>query len=179
MDELAVKKAAAEAILFASGDALELEVLEQALELSHEEVAALLDGLEQEYAAQYRGFALQRTAQSVQMTTRGELWEYVEGALAPTRRQKLSQAALETLAIIAYNQPVTRAGIEQIRGVNSDHIVRTLTEHGIIEVCGYADTLGHPALYATTDKFLQHFGIQSVADLPPLEALKESAQKEE
>jgi segregation and condensation protein B len=116
-----------------------------------------------------RGVRLQRKGQQVQLVTRPEAAGYVEKFLGLETSGKLSQAALETLSIIAYRQPCTRAQVELVRGVNCDGVLSTLLTKGLIEEAGRLDTVGHPFLYTTTFDFLRHFGLKSLDDLPPLE----------
>jgi segregation and condensation protein B len=116
-----------------------------------------------------RGVRLQRKGDKVQLVTRPETAAYVERFMGLEHTGRLSQAALETLAIIAYRQPCTRAQIEVVRGVNCDGVLSTLLTKGLIEEMGRLETVGHPFLYGTTFAFLQHFGLKGLGDLPPLE----------
>ena len=113
-----------------------------------------------------RGICLKRFGNHIQLSTRADYAPYVERLLQPIQKQPLSQAVLETLSIIAYRQPVTKGDIEGVRGVKCDYSVQALLNRGFIEECGRRETLGRPLLYQTTDKFLQHFGIQSLDELP-------------
>lgn len=115
-----------------------------------------------------RGIRLQRHGDQVQLVTAPEAAPAVERFLGLEGAVRLSSAALETLAVIAYRQPVTRAQIEQVRGVSADRAIATLLAHGLIEEVGRLETVGRPALFGTTVEFLEHFGLQSLADLPPL-----------
>lgn len=115
-----------------------------------------------------RGIRLQRHGDQVQLVTAPEAAAAVERFLGLEGAVRLSSAALETLAVIAYRQPVTRAQIEQVRGVSADRAIATLLAHGLIEEVGRLETVGRPALFGTTVEFLEHFGLQSLADLPPL-----------
>ena len=118
---------------------------------------------------------LKRFGDKVQLATRPLYSEDVLRLLQPVQQQSLSQAAMETLAVVAYKQPVTRAEVEQIRGVKCDYSLQSLMMKGLIQEAGRKDTIGRPILYATTDMFLSHFGIQGLEDLPPLpETEKES-----
>ncbi len=156
-----------EALLFVSQGAVGKKELFAAAGLSAEAGEEALQRLEARLAE--GGLRLQRHGGRVQLTTAVEAAPYVESFLGLEVHLRLSQAALETLAIIAYAQPVTRPRIEAIRGVNSDSVLRTLLAAGLIEEAGRAETLGRPILYRTTPAFLQQFGLQSVDDLPPLE----------
>ena len=133
------------------------------------------DQLRDEYDLDARGVRLARFGDSVQLTTRAEYAPYIERLLQPVQKQSLSQAAMETLSIIAYRQPVTKAEIEAVRGVKCDYSVSSLLHKELICEMGRRESLGRPILYGTTTKFLQHFGIESLNELPPmkLEAVDE------
>jgi segregation and condensation protein B len=119
-------------------------------------------------SCQDRGVRLQRHGQKVQLVTAPELTDYIERLLGLSLTGKLSAAALETLAIVAYRQPITRPEIEAIRGVNSDGVLRTLLSKGLVEEVGRLDTVGHPMLFGTTFEFLRFFGLESIEQLPEL-----------
>lgn len=161
--------AAAEAILFASGDAISLEELGAALELSALETAALEGALAEKYARPDSGLKLLRLENRLQLCTKPDFSQAVERALAPARKQTLTQAALETLCVVAYRQPVTRMEIETLRGVQCDRAVATLVAYGLIQEVGRRDTIGRPILYGTTEEFLRHFGLSSLEQLPEVE----------
>lgn len=156
-----------EALLFVADEPVSVGRLSGVLETSAVEVEQALEELER--ALKERGLRLQRMGDRVQLATAPEAAPYVERLLALGERRRLSQAALETLAIIAYQQPVSRPEIEAIRGVNCDSVLRTLLAAGLIEEAGRAPGPGRPILYATTFAFLQHFGLSRPEDLPPLE----------
>ncbi len=160
-------KAAIESILFIADEPVEMDRLAEVLGIDRETVRALVDELASEYSG--RGIRLQRLGEKIQMVSAPETAPYVEKFLELKPSRRLSQAALETLAIIAYLQPVTRAQIEAIRGVNSDGVLRSLLSKGLIEEVGHLDSPGRPALYGTTFQFLQYFGLERLEDLPPLE----------
>ena len=161
MSELAQ---ALEAILFSSNRALRLRELQQATESGAKEVGAALDELRDNLAG--RGLMLQRHGDQVQLVTRPQLASYVRRALRPEVTGKLSPAAYETLAIVAYQQPVTRSRIEEIRGVNSDGVMANLELRNLVVEVGRGSGPGQPKLYGTTMRFLQVLGLASVADLP-------------
>ena len=161
MSELAQ---ALEAILFSSNRPLKLRELQQATESGAKEVQAALDELRDTLAG--RGLMLQRHGDQVQLVTRPQLASYVRRALRPEVTGKLSPAAYETLAIVAYQQPVTKARIEQIRGVNSDGVMANLELRNLVVEVGRGSGPGQPKLYGTTMRFLQVLGLASVADLP-------------
>ena len=164
-----------EAILFVSGEAVSVPELSQALELSEMETMHAVELLQKEYETAARGITLRRYGDHLKLETRPEYAPYVERLLQPVQRQSLSQAAMETLAVIAYRQPATKGMVEQVRGVKCDYSVQSLLNKGLIKEVGRKEALGRPILYATTDRFLEHFGITDVRELPPL-PLPQAAQ---
>ena len=157
-----------EAILFVAGEAVSLKDLARALQTGERELGKILDEIRDEYDYNQRGFMLKRFGSNVQLATRPLYSEDVIRLLQPVQQQSLSQAAMETLAVVAYRQPVTRAEVEQVRGVKCDYSLQSLILKGMIEEAGRKDTIGRPILYRTTDQFLSHFGIQSLDELPPM-----------
>ncbi len=166
-----------EAILFVAGEPVLISDLAKALEMSESDTSHVIDLLINEYDFEQRGFCLKRFGKHVQLATRAIYADWVERLLQPVQRQSLSQAAMETLAVVAYRQPVTRAEIEQIRGVKCDYSIASLSSKGLIEEVGRKDTVGRPILFGTTDEFMNHFGISSLEQLPPLpQDLKEETE---
>lgn len=157
-----------EAILFAAGEPVELERLAQILELSPQVLEDILLDLMGEYSATTRGIELLKLGNCYQLSTKQSQNERVQQALDLRRRAPLSQAALEVLAIVAYNQPVTKAFVEQVRGVDSSSVVNSLEEKGLVEEAGRLDVPGRPIAYRTTAHFLRCFQLSSLEDLPPL-----------
>ncbi|MBQ1364234.1 MAG: SMC-Scp complex subunit ScpB [Clostridia bacterium] len=157
-----------EAILFVAGEAVSLKDMAKALAVGEKELKSALEEIGSEYDYEQRGFMLKRFGDKVQLATRPLYAEDVLRLLQPVQQQSLSQAAMETLAVVAYKQPVTRAEVEQIRGVKCDYSLQSLTAKGLIAEAGRKDTIGRPILYATTDTFLSHFGLATLEDLPPL-----------
>lgn len=157
-----------EAILFVAGDAVSVKELARALQISEQKLSKQLNEISDEYDYQQRGFLLKRFGDKVQLATRPLYSEDVVRLLQPVQQQSLSQAAMETLAVVAYKQPVTRAEVEQIRGVKCDYSLQSLMLKGMIDEIGRKDTIGRPILFGTTDKFLSHFGIRSLEELPPM-----------
>lgn len=157
-----------EAILFVAGEAVRVEELARALNISMPELEAALDELRDEYDFAQRGFCLKRFGHQVQLATRALYSTDVVRLLQPVQKQSLSQAVMETLAVVAYRQPVTKAEVEQIRGVKCDYSIHSLTVKNLIQEVGRKDTLGRPILYGTTEEFLSHFGISSLEELPPM-----------
>jgi segregation and condensation protein B len=160
-----------ESVLFVASGPVSTHRLATALEISPGAVSTLLQNLAEQYRA--RGLRLQWTGNNVQLTTAPEASSVIERFLGLEVTTRLSQAALEALAIVGYMQPVTRPQVDQIRGVNSDAALRTLLSKGLIEEVGRMETPGRPILYATTPEFLQHFGLASVAELPALDQEEE------
>ena len=156
-----------ESLLFVADGPVSVGRLAEALEVTPGQVERALTDLAVAYTG--RGLRLQRAGNRVQLITTPEAAMCVERFLGLEARARLSRAALETLAIIAYRQPVTRPEIEAIRGVGSDSVLRTLLSVGLIEDVGRAPTVGRPILYGTTFEFLQHFGLSGLDELPPLE----------
>jgi len=158
-------EAGLEALLFAASGPVSVAQLAEVLEKSPSEVEIGLSTLESLYKAR-GGLRLQRFGERIQLTTAPELARVIEKYLGLEATARLSRAALETLAIIAYRQPVTRPGIDAVRGVNSDGVLRSLLSKGMIQEAGRADGPGRPILYVITQEFLQHFGLSSLSELP-------------
>jgi segregation and condensation protein B len=155
-----------ESLLFVSSGPVPVSRLAKALEITTTAVEALLSEMEADY--QQRGLRLQWSDAAVQLTTAPETSEAIERFLGLELTTRLSQAALEVLAIVAYMQPMTRPQVDHIRGVNSDGALRTLLSKGLVEEMGRLETPGRPILYGTTPLFLQHFGLSGLGELPPL-----------
>jgi segregation and condensation protein B len=165
-------RAVVEALLYASGKPSSVERLAEAAELPVEEVAAALDALEAEYAAPERGIRLDRVAGGVRIVSRAEHDEPVRRLLGMDGKTKLTMAALETLAIVAYRQPVTAPEIAELRGVGSASSIRTLLDRKLITTAGRKEVVGTPFLYKTTKEFLVHFGLSDLTELPKPEELE-------
>jgi segregation and condensation protein B len=163
-----------ETLLFVASGPVTPARLAAALETTPAAVQGLLRDLEREYRG--RGLRLQWSGGAVQLTTAAEAGLVIERFLGLEVTSRLSQAALETLAIVAYLQPVTRPQVDQIRGVNSDGALRTLLGKGLVEEIGRLESLGRPILFGTTADFLQHFGLNAIAELPPLRGDDEPAE---
>lgn len=159
---------ALEAVLFAAGEPISVADLATVLQLDKPQVWSLLSNLQNAYEAEGRGLMLREVAGGYQLVTKPVHYAVVAN-LGKTKTVKLSNAAMETLAIIAFKQPVTRAEMERIRGVKVDGVVNTLLELGLIEEAGRKKAPGNPLLYATTDKFLQTFGMNSLEELPQVD----------
>ena len=162
------EKGRIEAILFVAGDAVDTKDLARALGLEEKRIRKVLRELESEYDFQQRGFMLKRFGSKIHLATRPIYAEDVVRLLQPVQKQSLSQAVMETLAVVAYRQPVTRAEVEQIRGVKCDYSLQSLINKGLIQEVGRKDTVGRPILFGTTEEFLSRFGIENLDMLPPL-----------
>lgn len=161
-----------EAILFAAGREVKINELMSALELSSEEIINSVESLKLDYERENRGLSIINLNDSYQLCTKKEYYEYIYPIFDKRSKPSLSQAALETLAIIAYNPRITRAEIETIRGVNSDGTMYKLLDYNLIEEAGKLDAPGKPMTYKTTNEFLKMFGISNLKELPPLPRYK-------
>ena len=160
-------KTLVESLLFVAEGPVQIAALAKALEVDAENIETALAELKQEYTQ--RGMRVQRLRDKVQLVTAPDAALAIEKFLGIDGSGHLSAAALETLAIIAYRQPITRPAIEAVRGVNCDGVIQTLLSRGLIQEMGRQETAGRPILYATTFEFLQNFGLRDTDDLPPLE----------
>ncbi len=157
-----------EAILFVSGEAVCFRDLARAVQKEEEDIRSAVKEMQDEYDYEQRGFMLKHFSDKIQLATRPLYAADVMRMLQPVQQQSLSQAAMETLAVVAYKQPVTRADVELIRGVKCDYSLQSLINKGLIRESGRKDTIGRPILYCTTDQFLSHFGLESLDSLPPM-----------
>lgn len=164
--------AAVEAILFAAGREVKVVELMAALEVSEEEIIVIIDKLQEGYLEEDRGIEIIKVEDGYQLATKKELYKYLYQVFDKRSKPNLSQAALETLAIIAYNPKITRAEIESIRGVNSDGTIYKLLEYNLIESVGKLDAPGRPTMYSTTSNFLKLFDLESLEELPDLPRYK-------
>lgn len=162
-------KSAIEAMLFVAGEPVTIRQLSQALRVEASLVEEALASLSEEHAG--RGFLLQRDGQKVQLVTAPRFADYVGRFLGMQRSSRLTTPALETLAIIAYRQPITRAEIESLRGVDCSGVLHTLLARGLISEVGRLEKAGRPILYGTTFEFLQYFGLKDLSELPKVEEL--------
>ena len=162
-----------EAVLLASETPLSTsEIARASRDLKSSDVQRAIDELRHEYEAEDRAFQIYRLGDGYQILTRPEFAGYLEKFDSVTRTGRLSRAALETLAIIAYRQPVSRLEVEEVRGVSAASVLRNLQERGLVTVVGRAEGLGRPLLYGTSTKFLEHFGLGSLEELPRPENLQ-------
>lgn len=159
-----------EGILFVMGDeGCDLKTLSEIMEISEEEVKNLLKELKKNYEAKDRGLRISYLGDAFKLTTKQEHKKYYESLAINPGTNKLSQAALETLAIIAYNQPITNPEVSEIRGVQSGQIIRKLVAKGLLKEVGKSELAGRPNLYKTTSEFLDYFGLATIEDLPNIE----------
>lgn len=170
--EIEKAKAIIEAILFACGREVKIKEFVSALEMNEEDIIKIIENMNEEFKKLNRGIEIIRMNDSYQMCTKKEYYEYIYPILDKRSKPNLSNAALEILAIIAYNSGVTKAEIEMIRGVNSDATIYKLLEYNLIEEAGKLDAPGRPMTYKTTLNFLKMFGYNSLEDLPNLPKYK-------
>ncbi len=166
------KKAIIEAILFSAGRVIKINELMAILEISSDEIISIVNNMGEEYAKNNRGIEIIKVEDGYQLATKKEMYEYLYPIFDKRSKPNLSQASMETLAIIAYNPKITRAEIEQIRGVSSDATIYKLLEYNLIENVGKADLPGRPTMYSTTESFLKMFGLTSLDELPELPKYK-------
>lgn len=162
-------KAVIEGLLFISGtEGITVNDISKITELENEEIVKILEELKKDYESSERGLQLVYLGNHYKLTTKEEHKDYYKKMVSEEINSALSQSSLETLAIIAYNQPITRVEIDEIRGVNSSYVLRKLLIKGLIEDVGRSEMAGRPKQYAVTDLFLDHFGLESTDDLPEL-----------
>ena len=181
--DLNTRAAAVETILFAMGDSVEIRDLAAALEVSEEEAREAVNALKERLDSGNSGLAVNWFEDSVQLSSRPEYYEYLVKIAKAPKKQVLTDTLMETLSIIAVKQPVTRAEVENIRGVNSDFAINKLMGFDLVQEVGRKDAPGRPLLFGTTEQFLRSFGISSLNDLPDLatdqvEEFREEAEKE-
>jgi len=166
MEPVKVRQLIEGAIFSSPGPLSAAKLVSLAEGLTTEDVRRVVDELNSIYEANGHAFQIEEIAGGYRLLTRKELGETLAAFFTRRAKEKLSRASLETLAIISYKQPVTRAAIESIRGVASDYVIANLTELGLVRITGTAEAPGRPILYGTTKKFLDHFGLKSIKDLP-------------
>lgn len=186
--ELEKLEAAIEAILFTMGDSVELEKIAAAIEQDKKTTRKIIQGMMDKYQDLDRGIQILELEDAYQLCTKQEYYDYLIRVAKQPRKYVLTDVLLETVAIIAYKQPVTRLEIEKIRGVKSDHPINKLLEYGLIQELGRLDAPGRPIVFGTTEEFLRNFGVSSVSELPALspdrlaefqaEAQKEAIEQE-
>ncbi len=169
--EASRRKSLIEALLFISGTPLSVKDIQKITGFSTGDIVTSIAELEAEYRQRGSGIQIVEVAEGYQMVTNPEFAEWIRKLKGSTSQTRLSQAALETLAIVAYRQPITKAEIEQLRGVNSEGVIRSLLERRLIRVVGKKDVPGRPLLYGTTREFLLYFGLKDLSELPTIREL--------
>lgn len=165
-----------EGLLYVQGDlGLTIKQIEDILEISEEEAKRLVLSLKNYYEENNRGLRINYLGNTIKLTTKEEHQEYYQKLLEDEKNHNLSQSALEVLAIIAYNEPITRGDLENMRGVDSTYVLRRLLAKGLIKECGKSDLPGRPILYKTTDDFLDYFGLATIKDLPSIEVKEDDS----
>lgn len=168
-----------EGLLYVQGDiGLTINQVAEILEITEEEAKGLILDLKQDYINEDRGLRINYLGNTFKLTTKEEHREYFRKLLENPKNNTLSNQALETLAIIAYNEPITRGEIDEMRGVDSVYVLRRLLAKGLVKECGRSDKPGHPILYKTTDEFLDYFGLASKDDLPKIDVLEKMDEEE-
>ncbi|MCI7804453.1 MAG: SMC-Scp complex subunit ScpB [Oscillospiraceae bacterium] len=175
--QLNEKIGAIEAILFSSGEPVEEFRLAESAGVNSSELSSLIKTLNDRYTDNESGIEILKLGAKYQMCTRKKYAEYVKTAMESKKQTPLSQAAMEALTVVAYNQPVTKGFVESVRGIDSSSVINTLVDKGLLEEDSRLDVPGHPVAYRTTDTFLRSFGLSSLDDLPPLEREEENRQQ--
>lgn len=165
-----------EGILFVAGDPVNISDICYKFDVTEKQVKQAAEKLQEKYDEK-SGIKLLQFNGKLQFASNPNYVDYISSVLNPIRQRNLTKATLETAAIVAYKQPVTRTEIEETRGVNSDYAINILLEHKLVEIIGHKDTVGKPALFATTDEFLKRFGIASIDELPDYNELMEKIEK--
>jgi segregation and condensation protein B len=172
-------KAILEALIFVSDNPISINQIKEVLEDVDEGwIRQAVQELNEEYQATSRSFSIQEIAGGFRMVTNPEFSPWLKAFYKSKVNQRLTRPSLETLAIIAYKQPVTKPEIEAIRGVNADGVITTLLERNLIRIAGRKDTAGRPLIYATTDEFLKHFGLKSLSEIPKLPEVQQLTEAE-
>lgn len=177
MDLLEIYFSAIESLLFVHGDPISLKEISNILDEDINIIEKIMEEFETLYNRPNRGIRVFKIDDKYQLGTKPENEKYIVRLLKTNQRQSLSQAAIETLSIISYKQPITRVEIEEIRGVRSDKAIQTLLEKELIKESGRLEVVGRPILYGTTDNFLKQFGIEKLEELPALEDIEDDGIK--
>lgn len=168
---------ALESVLFVTGEPIPKAEIARIFEMSDPELDALLDRMEKDYVERDRGIRLYSTGDTIQLVTDPANNEWLVKLLAPPQEKNLSESIMETLSVIAYRQPVTRADIEAVRGVRCEYAVSQLLKQGFIRELGRKDVVGRPMLFGTTDAFLRRFGLHDLSELPPMPEIEEEEEQ--
>jgi segregation and condensation protein B len=169
-------KSALESMMFVWGDPLDAKMAANAMNIEKAEALACFRELAQEYDGQERGIRIREANGKFQLVTHEGNYDYIRSIVTPAKERRLTQAALETLAIIAYKQPVTKGEIDSIRGIRSERVIDGLMKKGLVCERGRADAVGRPILYGTTDLFLTNFDLTTIKELPEIEDIEEAIQ---
>jgi len=172
-------KSVFESLMFVWGEPLDIKDAAELFNLGRNEAYEYFRELQEEYEQEGRGIVIREINGGFQFTSRAENAEYIERLCTPTKQKRLTQSALEVLAIIAYKQPVTRGEIEAIRGIKCDRVIEGLTKKELIEEAGRSNGIGRPILYRTTDAFLRYFGFKNLKDLPDIEDIENVIHEED
>lgn len=178
-DKMKHLEAILEAVLFTMGESVDLDKLAYAVDLTKEETKEIMNKLVEKYRQEDRGIFILELDHAYQMCTKKEMYEYLIKVAKQPKKRVMSDVLLETLSIVAYKQPITKAEVEKIRGVSSDHAINRLVEYGLIHELGRLNAPGRPMLFGTTEEFLRSFGVQSVEELPSLDPVQLEEFKQE
>lgn len=165
-------KSAIESMMFVWGEPLDIKEIAEIFNMDKKEIYNLCKELQEEYEQEGRGIVIREVNRSFQFVTRSENLGYIERLCTPVKHKKLSQSALEVLALVAYKQPVTKGEIEAVRGIRCDRVIEGLTKKNLIAEVGRSTSVGRPVLYGTTDEFLRQFGFETLKDLPAIEDIE-------
>lgn len=172
-------KSALESMMFVWGEPLDIREAAEIFNIDKKEIYGYFKELQEEYQQEGRGIVIREVNKSFQFVTRRENLDYIERLCTPVKHKKLSQSALEVLAIIAYKQPVTKGEIEAVRGIRCDRVIEGLAKKDLVAEIGRSDAVGRPILYGTTDEFLKQFGFESLKELPSIEDIEGVLAEEE
>lgn len=165
-------KSAMESMMFVWGKPLDIKDVADVFNVDKKEIYEYFKELQEEYEQEGRGIVIREVNKSFQFVTRKENLDYIERLCTPVKHKKLSQSALEVLAIVAYKQPVTKGEIEAVRGIRCDRVIEGLTKKDLVAEVGRSDAVGRPILYGTTDEFLKQFGFETLKELPDIEDIE-------
>ena len=165
-------KSAIESMMFVWGKPLDIKDVADVFNIDKKEAYEYFKELQEEYEQEGRGIVIREVNKSFQFVTRKENLDYIERLCTPVKHKKLSQSALEVLAIVAYKQPVTKGEIEAVRGIRCDRVIEGLTKKNLVAEVGRSDAVGRPILYGTTDEFLKQFGFETLKELPAIEDIE-------
>lgn len=165
-------KSAIESIMFVWGKPLHIKEIAEIFNVDKKEIYDYCKELQEEYEQEGRGIVIREVNKSFQFVTRKENLDYIERLCTPVKHRKLSQSALEVLAIVAYKQPVTKGEIEAVRGIRCDRVIEGLSRKNLVAEVGRSDAVGRPILYGTTDEFLKQFGFETLKELPSIEDIE-------